>query len=76
MIKILKKEIEQNKYCENIISSKNINNNNTFLDIIYCSINFLIFYHDILFQKIYQENFINIFIDLCNILYNLSLIYS
>ena len=76
MIKILKKEIEQNKYCENIISSKNINNNNTFLDIIYCSINFLIFYHDILFQKIYQENFINIFIDLSNILYNLSLIYS
>ena len=74
IIKMLNEQIKPNN--EDSISSKNCNNNDNLLEIIYCSINFLKFYYNILFKKIYSENLINIFIDLCNFFYNSNLIYS
>ena len=59
-------------------SSSNINfvYNNNFSDIIFCSINFLKFYNNILSKRIYSELFIDNFIDLCNICSSSGLIYS
>ena len=47
-----------------------------FSNIIFCSINFLIFYYNILSKNIYPELFIDNFINLCNICCSSGLIYS
>ena len=53
------------------------NNNSIFnVHLIYCLINFLKFYNTILFKKIYPKRYIDNFINLCEILYKSSLIYS
>lgn len=53
------------------------NNNSIFnLHVIYCLINFLKFYNSILFKKIYSKRYIENFINLCEIIYKSSLIYS
>ena len=76
--KIVKNQIDNH-------NSKNNNDNNSefnklnkinYLDIIYFLINFLKFYHHILFKKLYQERFIKNFIELCYICKSSGLIYS
>ena len=53
------------------------NNNSIFnIHLIYCLINLLKFYNTILFKKIYSKRYIDNFINLCEILYKSSLIYS
>ena len=74
---ILKSSIENN--------NKNDNNNNNMinseeddkiLDIIYCLINFLKFYDTIFYQKIYSQKYVQNFIDICELCFKTSLIYS
>ena len=67
---------EKNKDDFSPNNNNNIEYTNNFSDIIFCSINFLKFYNDILSKKIYSELFITNFIDLCNLCCSSGLIYS
>ena len=75
IIKIMRFDIEE-KNKDDFSPNINIEYTNNFSDIIFCSINFLKFYNNILSKKIYSELFITNFIDLCNLCLNSGLIYS
>ena len=72
----IRKNIENNNkiYNNNNLSKENYNNNEIY--IIYCLINFLKFYHNILFKKIYSEKFIQNFVNICELCCKCGLIYS
>jgi len=66
-------------FFENNLNVLNFDENNNCIfniHLIYCLINLLKFYNTILFKKIYSKRYIDNFIDLCEILYASSLIYS
>ena len=63
-----------NKVDKNSIIKSDSNNN--YLDIIFCLINFLKFYSNILFKKLYSSSFIQNFVDISELCCKSSLIYS
>ena len=66
-------------FFENKLNVFNFDENNNIIfniNLIYCLINLLKFYNSILFKKIYSKRYIENFINLCEILYKSSLIYS
>ena len=73
---IIRKIIENNNkiYNNNNIIKEKDNNNDIY--IIYCLINFLKFYYNILFKKIYSEKYIQNFADICELCCKCGLIYS
>ena len=60
-----------------ITNSSNLDSyNNNFLDIILCLINFLKFYKNILYKKLYSTNFVQNFVNVCELCCQSSLIYT
>ena len=54
----------------------NLDENKNYIDIIYIIINFLKFYHIILFKKLVYQKFIQNFVEVCELCCKSSLIYS
>ena len=54
----------------------NLDENKNYIDIIYIIINFLKFYHIILFKKLVSQKFIQNFVEVCELCCKSSLIYS
>ena len=74
---ILKSILENNnKFDNNNNNVINSEENDKYLDIIYSLINYLKFYDIIFFQKTYSEKFLQNFIDVCELCFKCSLIYS
>ena len=71
--KMIKLQLHESKI---VFSNNSKDNYINFKEIIFHLINFLKFYHNILFTNIYSERFINNFIDLCDICLSSGLIYS
>ena len=67
---------KQNRNNSNIININDENSCFLSIHIIYCLINLLKIYNIILFKNFYSLEFIHIFIDLCELYYKSSLIYS
>ena len=73
---IIKSNIDNNNNNDNCNTINLDNDNNNYIDVIYCLINFLKFYNNILFKKLYTVKFIQNFINICKLFCKSCLIHS
>ena len=66
---------DDNKFNNNISNIIITEDDETYLNIIYCLINFLKFYNNILFKKVYPLKYIENFVDICELCFKSCLIY-
>ena len=72
---LIKSIIENDyKFNNNITNSISSEDDESFLDIIYCLINFLKFYNNIFFNKVYSKKFIENFVEICELCNKICLV--